>query len=841
MNKYTLFLFFCIFMLGVNSQDLNKLTPQQRQRLQQNMELQPKTSSQGMMPSQQNQMIQQSNPGDNLENYTQRMSDFRKYINELNADMKETQTPYYVDERMYVEDSLYREFIKQEDEKKLKVFGSELFDRKKITFEPNMYLPTPTNYIIGTNDELLIDVSGLYDVSYKLKVNPEGSVRIPNIGLIKVGGMTIDNATKNIKNQLSKYYTGISTSETFVSVSLGNIRSIQITVAGEAAYPGTYTLPSLATVINALYACGGPGKIGSMRNIKLNRNGKTVAEVDFYQFLTTGKMKNNIGLQDNDVIIIEPNKNKVIVDGAINRRGIYEVKQDESLEDLLQYAGGFRADANRSIVSIFRYIDSQRTVVDIPESYLASSLVKSGDSIYIAKIDNIFNNKVELTGAVYRPGAYALTPDLTVKRLIEKSGGVLDEAFINMATIKRQRKNEMPEIISFNLGKILSGENIDINLMKGDSVKVDSISNFMEEQFVTIEGEVLEPGEYQLSTKMTLRDLIFKAKGFTEKASTENVQLVRIIKDPSKMDGGNTKSSSMSFSFDRNLDLGDDAGNITLENGDMVIVRPIEGIEPIRVVSIEGEVKNPGFYNVDHKNIRVSDLINMSGGFTKYAFVNGAYIIRNEKKVDNPHAIHNVTSHNLSKILLAKGKEEIDEMIQQKMNIRTTIDLDTLDMIFTTIDERRMQELLNFEGIVSLDLATILKDPGGLKDILVEDGDVLFIPKKSQTVKVIGEVMYPSFVVYNNSRSFRDFITSSGGFSYNALKKKSFVLYPNGKVKGTKSFLGLRFYPEVVEGSVVIVPKKSLDESNRLGATEVVSITSSLTSMLALVYAYALR
>ncbi|GAB1415663.1 SLBB domain-containing protein [Paludibacter sp.] len=837
MNKITV-LFLCVFFIGVNAQDMSKLNPQQRQKLQQRSDVQSRSTSQGVISSQSNQ---KNSSDDNIGNYTQKMSEFRKYINDLNSNMKETQTPYYVDERMYVEDSLYREFIKQEDAKKLKVFGSELFDRNKVKFEPNMYLPTPTDYIIGTNDELLIDVSGLYDVSYKLKVNPEGSIRIPNIGLIKVGGMTINNATKVITSQLSKFYTGITTSETYVSVSLGNIRSIQITIAGEAAYPGTYTLPSLATVINALYACGGPGKIGSMRNIKVARNGKTVAEVDFYQFLMTGKLKNNIGLQDNDVIIIEPNKNQIIVDGAINRRGIYEVKQGESLADILQYAGGFRVDANRSIVSIFRFKDSQRTVIDIPEAYIASSLVKSGDSIYIAKIDMVYDNRVELTGAVYRPGAYALTQDLSVKKLIEKAGGVLDEAFVNMATIKRQKKNDIPEIISFNLGKVLSGENADVKLFKGDSVRVDSIQNFMEEQYVTIEGEVIMPGEYQLSTKMTLKDLIFKAKGFTEKASTENVQLIRIIKDPSKMEGGNRKSISMSFSLDKNLNINDNDANATLENGDMVIVKPIEGIEPIRIVSIEGEVKNPGFYNVDHKNIRVSDLVTMSGGFTKYASVGSAYLIRNEDKGNSEGAMNTILRRNLKRILQGAGEKNLDMATLNKMQLSSLDELSALDSITTMSNYKEIQELLHSEGVVSLDLKEIIKQPGIDKDIFVENGDILYVPKKSQTVKVIGEVMYPSFVVHIGSFNFKDFITASGGFSNKAQKKNSFVLYPNGKAVGTHSFLGINIYPKVIAGSIIVVPKKPVNITNKMNAAEVITMTSSMASMMALIYSMVIK
>lgn len=786
----------------------------------------------------------------------QQIEYYKKYYGKMNSGSG-SNDQYTLDERVYMDDSLSvdypgrkekltpkeleRFFKEREEEKKLKVFGMDIFNKDKVTFEPNINIPTPAGYIVGVKDELIVDISGLYDVSYNVKVSPEGNIRIPNAGLIKVGGMSVEKATASIKAELSRYYTGFSTGETRLSVSLGNIRSIRVAIVGEATFPGTYTLPSLATVVNALYACGGPGKIGSMRDIKLVRNGKTIANVDFYEFLMTGALKKNDILQDNDVIIIGANQNKIVVDGAINRRGIYEVLPGESLKDLLTYAGGYREDANRSLITIFRYMGNQRSVIDIPDAYAGTSLVKAGDSIYIAKIENIYDNKVELAGAVYRPGGYAADSTLTVRSLIERAGGVRDNAFINMATIVRRKKSQIPEEISFNLGKVLSGEEKDIRLMRNDSVKVDSVMSFMEDQFVSIAGEVIDPGEYPLDRKMTVRDLIYRAKGFTENASTENVQLIRVIKDPLKMEDGSKKSFNMRFNIDKDLDIDDDSGNMPLENGDLVIVRPIEGIEPIRIASVEGEVKSPGYYNIENKNIKVSDLVAMSGGFTKFAFVGGAYLIRNEMKGSSENSINNISSKNLRRILRNTSETDMDVAMQNKMRVSSIKEFDTLDSISTYVNEKKMQELLSSEGVVSLNLNEIMKDPGGVRDMLVEDGDILFIPKKSQTVKVIGEVMYPSFVVFNNSRSFREYITSSGGFSDNALRKNSFVLHPNGRVIGTRTFLGIKIYPKVVAGSTIIIPKKNPDLMNKISVTEIVTMTSSLTSMMALVYAYAIK
>lgn len=808
MRKITLFLFLFSTLL-LSAQDLSKLTPQQ-------------------------------------------IAQYKKLAGGMKMDNKTDMSELETSERTFeYPDSLrYKEFDDREFEidketgkrkekekvKKLEVYGSRMFRQSKITFEPNINLPTPRNYVVGSGDELLIDVSGLYDVNFKVKVTPEGKVRIPNAGLIQVGGLTIEKALREVKSELSKYYGGIGNGQTRVDIALGNIRSIRVSVAGEAAFPGTYTLPSLATAFNVLYACGGPGEIGSMREIVVVRNGEKIASIDFYEFLTTGNLKNNVVMQDNDILLITPNTSQVIIDGAIKRPGIYEVRPGESLEELLNYGGGFGENANRSVVNIYRYEGADRKVIDVPFSLISNSIVKPGDSIFIAPIDDYYNNIVYLTGAVRRPGSYSIDDDASVKSLIEKAGGVSDEAFINMAQIIRRRKNKIPEVISFNLAKVLNGEYADIPLHHNDSLKVDSVSAFLEDHEVRIAGEVLEPGDYKLNKKMMVKDLIYLAKGFTEVASTSNIQLIRIIKDPAKMEGGVKKSYNVSFVLDKELDIVEGTGDMVLENGDLVIVRPIEGVEPIRIASVEGEVKNPGYYNIETKNTRVSDLLNLTGGFTRYAFVEGAYLIRSEKIKSDQTSMSTILSRNLKKILQSSNSGDIDAKVLEKMQVKNLDDLSAIDTVATSGNFKEMQELLYAEGIVSLSLTDILKDPNSYKNILIEDGDILVIPKKSQTVKVIGEVMYPSYVVYSSSNSFTNFITASGGFSDNALRKNSFVLHPNGRVIGTRSFLGFKFYPKVVAGSIIVVPKKTLDLSGKVSAAEVVSIGSSITSVMALVY-----
>lgn len=740
-------------------------------------------------------------------------------------------------EREFKGDTLDIERKKDEDDKKLKVFGSEIFSNVKLNFEPNINIATPASYLIGTYDELLVDVSGQYDVNYKLKVNPEGKIRIPNVGLVNVGGITVEQATRNIRNELSRFYTGISTGKTRVNVSLANIRSIRVSIIGEAKYPGTYTLPSLATVFNAVYACGGPGNIGSMRDIKVFRDGKQVARVDLYEFLVSGSFKNNITLQDNDVLKIEPNTMRMKVTGSVNRAGIYETIPGESLSDMLGYAGGFAEDANKSLVTVIRFNEKGRTVIDIPGDLLSTCLLKAGDSVFVARLNERFDNIVTLDGAVKRPGSYAVpSAGMGIKSLIEKAGGILDGAFVNMAMITRQRKNALPEVISFNLGRLLAGQADDIALQANDSVLIRYVVDMSEELKVSIAGEVVEPGEFILDRDMSVRDLIFMAKGFTEKAETSQIQLIRIIKDPLLMEKGIRKSISYTFSLDKNLNIDSESADARLENGDLIIVRSIEGIEPIRIVSIQGEVKYPGYYNIENKNIKVSDLVNMSGGFTKFAHIRGAYLIRDASKNSPDNSMNKILSRNLRKILMNASTDKLDDIVLNKMKANNIDDLNAIDTIAGLSNFREVNEMLNSEGIVSLSLEEIIKNPGIYKDINIEDGDVLFVPRKSQTVKVLGEVMYQSYVVHNAGLGLREYITASGGFSNRALKKNTFVMYPNGQVVGTRSFLGINFYPRVLSGSIIIVPRKSIDLTNKLNVAEIVTMTSSLTSTLALIY-----
>jgi len=711
------------------------------------------------------------------------------------------------------------------------IFGSYLFSKNNLTFEPKLNIPTPPNYILGTYDELIIDVSGMYEANYKLKVSPEGFVRVPNVSPIKVSGQTIEAATRSIKSRLSAIYPSSQ-----INVTLGSIRSIRVTVVGEATRPGTYTLPSLATAFNALYACGGPDSIGSMRDIKVVRHGRVVANVDVYNFLLDGAFTNNIGLQDEDVIKIEPYKVRITIAGAVKREGFFEALPGETMQHLVRFAGGYNDNAYKALITTIRLTDKGKTVVDVAENQFATFKLQSGDSCFVSTTSTKFDNRVDISGSVYRPGTYALDSGMTVKQLITKAEGLKEDAYLNMAFINRKQANQIPEIIGFNLGEVLHGDKPDVPLQKDDSVVVRSLFDYREGQFVSIQGAVQEPGEFKLVENITIKDLIFKAKGFTEMANTDSVELVRIIKDPQRLLSSNERTVVYKFALDKDLNFKRGGADMVLENGDQVIVRTISGYEQIRMVKVEGEVLQPGNYSITNKAERISDLIKRAGGFTQYAYPLGAYLIRTEKVTGVQKKMNELTKENAKKQLKGKNDNKVDASLV-KAGGNATDALSDEDSIPGKMSKSgKLDKVFKSEGIVGINLMEIMKHPGGKDDFYLEEGDDIFVPRELQTVKVMGEVLFPTYVGYEKGKSLRSYISGAGGFTEQAQSKKTFVLYANGTAKSTTSFLGIRHYPKLQPGARIIVPEKPTEIKTPLTAGEVVGILSSLTSAMVLIY-----
>jgi len=726
--------------------------------------------------------------------------------------------------------SKYRYDDQNQTVKPKAIFGSYLFSKNNLTFEPKLNIPTPPKYILGTYDELIIDVSGMYEANYKLKVSPEGFVRVPNVSPIKVSGQTIEAATRSIKSRLSTIYPSSQ-----VNVTLGSIRSIRVTVVGEATRPGTYTLPSLATAFNALYACGGPDSIGSMRDIKVVRHGRVVANIDVYNFLLDGAFSNNIGLQDEDVIKIEPYKVRVSIAGAVKREGIFEALPGESMKHLVRFAGGYNDNAYKAIITTIRLTDKGKTVVDVAEKQQATFKLQSGDSCFVSTTSTKFDNRVDISGSVYRPGTYALDSGMTVKQLIAKADGVKEDAYLNMAFINRKQANQIPEIIGFNLGEVLHGDIADVPLQKDDSVVVRSLFDYREGQTVSIQGAVQEPGEFKLVENITLKDLIFKAKGFTEMANTDSVELVRTIKDPQRLLTSNERTIVYKFALDKDLNFKKGGADMLLENGDQVIVRTISGYEKIRMVKVEGEVLQPGNYSITNKAERISDLIKRAGGFTQYAYPLGAYLIRTERLTGVQQKMDQLTKENAKKQLKGKNDNKLDAALVKASGSTDAIsDADSIQGKMSK--SSKLDKVFKSEGIVGINLMEIMKHPGGKNDFYLEEGDDIFVPRELQTVKVMGEVLFPTYIGYEKGKSLKSYISGAGGFTEQALAKKTFVLYANGTAKSTTSFLGIRHYPKLQPGARIIVPEKPTEIKNPLTAGEMVGILTSITSAMVLIY-----
>jgi len=744
-----------------------------------------------------------------------------------------------VNENNFTTTTIVTTTIENGDLNKRVIFGSQLFKKTNLTFEPKLNVATPVNYVIGTYDELVIDISGLYEANYKLKVSPDGTLRIPNVGPIKVSGLTIENATKIIRNNVSRIYSGISSGETHLNVSLGNIRSIRVSIVGDAVRPGSYTLPSLATAFNALYVCGGPDSIGSMRDIKVVRNNKIVANLDVYRFLMEGVLSNNITLQDGDVIKIEPYRIRTYINGAVKHNGIFESLKGETLKQLINFAGGFTDKAFKSIITIFRLTDNGKTVFDVSEKDISTFVLQSGDSCEVSFTNSKFNNRVDINGSIYRPGAYALTPGLTLTQLISKADGLKEDAYLNMAFITRKKDNQIPKIISFNLGKILKGTISDIVLQKDDSVTINSLFEFKEEQFVTILGAVKQPGKFPLIENTSLKDLIFKAKGFLETASTDSVELVRVIKDQQILRNTNNKTIVLKFSIDKDLNFINGSSDILLENDDQIIVRSISGFEGIRMVRVDGEVMMPGNYNITNKAERISDIINRAGGFTRYAYPFGAFLLRSEKVTGVEEKLQRIISENAKKQVQKKDDNSMDLSLMKASGGNPALlqSYSSVDSIQSKLSGTKVvNEIFKSEGVVGINLKEIMENPGSKYDLNLEENDVLFIPRQLQTIRVIGEVLFPTFVRYDKNMSFKDYVSNAGGFSDRAQKNSSFVLYANGTAKSTSSFLWFKFYPSIKPGARIVIPEKPADLKNKLSPVETVSILSSIMTVATLIY-----
>ena len=686
--------------------------------------------------------------------------------------------------------------------KKSRVFGYDFFQNPKISFAPTINVPTPESYIINTGDELLVEVWGAAESSTTQKVDNQGNIILPMAGKVHVGGLNFVEAKARINTALRKIYAGISAPEgsyakVYTGVSIANIRTVKVNIIGEVEAPGTYSLSALSTVINALYASGGPTENGSFRNIQVVRGGKTIAHLDIYNFLLKGSQEGNINLNDQDVIIVPPYKNQVEVIGFVKREGIYEVKEGEKLSSLVDYFGGFKSNAYKDIMVVERIVGAKREVKEVPFSDAGKFAMQGGDKLLVHRLSDIYHNRISITGAVYQPGNYAYSEGMTVLDLIDKAAGVREEAYLNRAILFRSIDRVDKQSLNFSLKDLLEKKQ-SIALQPNDSLHIYGRDSLIAKPMVRIEGAVRKPQKFAYAKGLYPADLIIMAGGFIEGADQTQVQVARQLND------ANFKTISKVYTVSLSKEGGD---SIALEPNDIVTVHYEKGYVPQQVVKIEGEVSFPGFYAILSKEERISSLIERSGGLAPYAYVEGATLVRK------------------------KDKNEKDDKAQEKQLKKLKKTDKDLTLIETKEEEKNPEAS---EYRVGINLKKIMENKNSYQDLVLKDGDVLIIPSEKQTVEVKGLVLAPSLVRYEKGKSTRSYINSAGGFSDNAQKKSVYVVYANGDVKGTSRFLFFRSYPNVSPGALVIVPEKP--EKKSLSTTETVSVMTALTTLAILIY-----
>ncbi|MFD2203703.1 SLBB domain-containing protein [Shivajiella indica] len=708
------------------------------------------------------------------------------------------------------------------ENEKSNLFGADLFYNKnrRLSFEPNLNIATPKNYILGPGDMVYVDIYGQSEQYYEANINPDGFLILDNIGPISVSGKSIEEASGIIRNRLSAYYPGIggSNPSTFVQVTLGNVRTIQVHLVGELMLPGTFTLSAFSTVFNALYAAGGPNENGTMRNIKVLRNGKNIATVDIYDFLVNGKTNLEFTLQDQDVVLVEPFLARVGITGEVKRPKVFEVKEGDNFEDLLRYAGGFTDEAFKERINVTRITGKERAVSDIYANQFGLFLVKGGDEYVVGKVLNRYTNRVQIKGAVFREGNYSLTEGLTLGQLIQNAEGLRGDAYLERASILRTFDDLSTEVLTVNLRDLLNGSSSDIPLKREDVVRISSIYDLQEEVYVQIGGEVKNPGTYPFSKNMTVEELIILAGGLREAANAKDVEIARRSQE--------TTSGTFSDLIKVSVEGGLTAENsqVSLEPYDMVLVRRKPNFSLDRLVKVEGQVNSPGIFSIYSADERISNIIQRAGGLTAFAYAKGATLIRRtefyETESEQVRRQRNLLDLQ-QKLLLDPNNTEAQELLLERLfkDLGTSPQdssegysaAATKREVITGITETKTDlapiKIRQTEA-VAIDLEAILRNPGSDLDLILEEGDIISIPRQLQTVRLRGDVVYPATVRFEKDKGMKYYIDRAGGFDIRANRKRSYIVYANGQVSRTKSFMGIRSYPNVMPGSEIIVPTK---------------------------------
>lgn len=685
-----------------------------------------------------------------------------KAINDASQRMRRNNAPLRLEEDVLpTADSLYYEPVSE----KKKVFGRDIFNNKSLTFEPQMNIATPQNYVLGPGDQLVIDVYGSTQQTEILTVSPDGEVTVPNLGPVQVSGLTVTAAQSRIRSRLGKFY-----SDSEIKVTVGQTRTIIVNVMGEVNVPGTYTLSAFSTVFNALYMAGGISDLGTLRNVKVIRHGRLLSVIDIYEFIINGRLSGNVRLQDNDVIQVGPYESIVDITGRVKRPMAYEMRKTESLSTLLKYCGGFAGDAYKKSIRILRKSEDLKSVYNVEEFDMADFKLDDGDSVIVDSIIDRYKNMVEVRGAVFRPGMYHLGDKVnSVRSLIEYSGGLKEEALTSRAVIRRMKPNRTNEVVSVDIDGIMNGTVADFPLQNEDVLFVPTLAEHQNLRTLTIDGEVICPGTYEYADKMTIEDLILQAGGLTDNASTVKIDIARRMYDPQARQASMEVSKALSFELKPDFAIDHHEDRFMLEPYDVIHVRRSPVSQKFINVQVEGEVTFEGVYSMEKKNQRLSDVVQSAGGLMPGAYARGARLVRRMTEDEKARM------------------EAVIQMARQSADGNDSVNLDKIAISDTYTVGIRLDEAL--------------ANPGSTQDVELVDGDRLIVPPFNHTVRINGDVNAPNTVAYEEGKGYKYYIKQAGGFGERARKSHAFIVYQNGTMAMAKE-------GDIEPGCEIVVPTK---------------------------------
>jgi protein involved in polysaccharide export with SLBB domain len=684
-----------------------------------------------------------------------------------------------------------------------KIFGTHIFNNPNISFAPNENLATPRDYTIGPGDELMVYVYGYSQMRYTLLVNSDGFVFLEKsvAGAVQLSGRTIEQAQKELVQRLSPHFLNLgmpgSGASTFLQLTLGRTRTIRVQVLGEVVAPGTYNISSLSTALNALYNAGGPNEIGTFRDVKVVRRNTVMANIDLYELILKGALTNDIRLQDNDVVQVSPFRKRIDLQGNFKRIGFYELLPTEKLSKAIEFSGGFTENAYTARMKVLGVTPKEKKITDIVADQYDKYIPNNGDAINAEDILARFENMVNIGGAIYRPGAFSLDQNKTLLQLIKNADGLKGDAFIGRINVIRTREDLSVDNITINLADVINKKADDLELQREDQIYIPSKFELREGASITVEGEVNKGPLFTIpySSNLTLEDAIVQSGGFRESAATTQVEVVRRKRDVDVQSVGAQIADVKLYNVNRDLTLDANDSRLILEPFDRIIVRTATNYQPQTFITIEGEIVNPGAYGLKTKDERLSDMVKRAGGLTAQAYLNGATLIR-------------------------KVRLSVAEINQRQRAVNELAD-DSKKGFF------QAETIVNDKPeAIGINFAKIMNSPGGDEDIILQDGDVIRIPKRLETIRLQGEVLMPTTVKYRGGR-FMDYISQAGGFTATSLKRKSYVIYPNGSIDRTRKFLFVNIYPKIEPGSEIIVPVRV--GSDLLSAQRNVQVLTGIT------------